>query len=80
MQGATPGFAHPIGVSMGDMVPPERIGATLALGATDSVPVGTSIVSGMVRHPAVLAMEIAGIGRVFPRRFRPGNASRTQPC
>lgn len=100
MQGATPGYAHPIGVSMGDMVPPERIGArarmleelgyshimvpedywyvpaligaTLALGATESVPIGTSIVSGIVRHPAVLAMEIAGISRAFPGRFRPG--------
>src|SRR5262249_10530868 len=40
--------------------------------ATDSVPIGTSIVSGLVRHPAVLAMEIAGISRAFPGRFRPG--------
>jgi len=74
-------YAHPVGVSMGDMVPPEQIGekarwleglgyshimipedyfyvpalvgATLALQATESVPVGTSIVSGLVRHPAV---------------------------
>src|SRR3954464_14352637 len=74
-------YAHPIGVSLGDMVPPERIGerarhleqlgyshlmipedywyepalvcVTLALGATESVPIGTSIVSGLVRHPAV---------------------------
>jgi 5,10-methylenetetrahydromethanopterin reductase len=95
-----PAYAHPVGVSLGDMVPPERIGArareleqlgfshlmipedyfyepalvcvTLALGATDSVPIGTSIVSGLVRHPAVLAMEIAGISRAFPGRFRPG--------
>src|SRR5437763_6599248 len=95
-----PAYAHPIGVSLGDMVPPERIAArareleqlgfshlmipedyfyepalvcvTLALSATDSVPVGTSIVSGLVRHPAVLAMEIAGISRAFPGRFRPG--------
>jgi len=95
-----PPYEHPIGVSLGDMVPPERIGeraraleklgyshlmipedywyepalvcATLALGATDSVPIGTSIVSGLVRHPAVLAMEIAGISRAFPGRFRPG--------
>jgi alkanesulfonate monooxygenase SsuD/methylene tetrahydromethanopterin reductase-like flavin-dependent oxidoreductase (luciferase family) len=94
------GYAHPIGISMGDMVPPERIGGkarwleqlgyshlmipedyfyepalvcvTLALGATDSVPIGTSIVSGLVRSPAVLAMEIAGISRAFPGRFRPG--------
>lgn len=95
-----PPYAHPIGVSLGDMVPPERIGGrarlleqlgyshlmipedywyepalvctTLALAATESVPVGTSIVSGLVRHPAVLAMEIAGISRTFPGRFRPG--------
>ena len=93
-------YAHPIGVSLGDMVPPERIGeraryleqlgfshlmipedywyepalvcTALALSATDSVPIGTSIVSGLVRHPAVLAMEIAGISRAFPDRFRPG--------
>jgi 5,10-methylenetetrahydromethanopterin reductase len=93
-------YAHPIGVSMGDMTPPEElgakarwleqlgyshlmvpedyfyvpalVGATLALSATSSVPVGTSIVSGLVRHPAVLAMEIAGISRTFPGRFRPG--------
>jgi 5,10-methylenetetrahydromethanopterin reductase len=95
-----PAYAHPIGVSTGDMTPPEQlgekarwleglgyshimvpedyfyvpalIGATLALSATDSVPVGTSIVSGLVRSPAVLAMEIAGISRAFPGRFRPG--------
>jgi 5,10-methylenetetrahydromethanopterin reductase len=93
-------YAHPIGVSVGDMTPPEQlgekarrleglgyshvmvpedyfyvpalVGATLALSATSSVPVGTSIVSGLVRHPAVLAMEIAGISRAFPGRFRPG--------
>jgi alkanesulfonate monooxygenase SsuD/methylene tetrahydromethanopterin reductase-like flavin-dependent oxidoreductase (luciferase family) len=93
-------YAHPIGVSVGDMTPPEQlgekarwleelgyshimvpedyfyvpalVGATLALSATRAVPVGTSIVSGLVRHPAVLAMEIAGISRAFPGRFRPG--------
>lgn len=93
-------YAHPIGVSVGDMTPPEQlgekarwleqlgyshvmvpedyfyvpalVGATLALSATTSVPVGTSIVSGLVRSPAVLAMEIAGISRAFPGRFRPG--------
>jgi 5,10-methylenetetrahydromethanopterin reductase len=93
-------YAHPIGVSVGDMTPPEQlgekarwledlgyshimvpedyfyvpalVGATLALSATTAVPVGTSIVSGLVRSPAVLAMEIAGISRAFPGRFRPG--------
>jgi 5,10-methylenetetrahydromethanopterin reductase len=100
MEKADRAYAHPIGVSLGDMTPPESlgekarwleelgyshlmvpedyfyvpalVGATLALSATRSVPVGTSIVSGLVRHPAVLAMEIAGISRAFPGRFRPG--------
>jgi alkanesulfonate monooxygenase SsuD/methylene tetrahydromethanopterin reductase-like flavin-dependent oxidoreductase (luciferase family) len=48
------------------------VGATLALTATERVPVGTSIVSAMTRHPAILAMEIAGISRAFPSRFWPG--------
>jgi 5,10-methylenetetrahydromethanopterin reductase len=93
-------YVHPIGVSLGDMTPPEKVGekarwleqlgyshlmvpedyfyvpalvgATLALSATETVPVGTSIVSGLVRSPAVLAMEIAGISRTFPGRFHPG--------
>jgi 5,10-methylenetetrahydromethanopterin reductase len=51
---------------------PALVASTLALSATESVPVGTSIVSGLVRSPAVLAMEIAGISRTFPGRFRPG--------
>src|SRR5436305_4514373 len=51
---------------------PAQVGATLALGATDSIPVGTSIVSALTRHPAILAMEIAGISRAFPGRFWPG--------
>jgi 5,10-methylenetetrahydromethanopterin reductase len=100
MSKADHSYAHPIGVSVGDMTPPEKlgekarwleglgyshimvpedyfyvpalVGATLALSATTSVPVGTSIVSGLVRSPAVLAMEIAGISRAFPGRFRPG--------
>jgi 5,10-methylenetetrahydromethanopterin reductase len=92
-------LAHPIGVAIGDMLPPEQIprtarwletlgyshvtvpedcfylpaqvGATLALGATERIPVGTSLVSAMTRHPAILAMETAGIGRAFPGRFWP---------
>ena len=51
---------------------PAQVGATLALGATERVPVGTSIVSALTRHPAILAMEIAGISRAFPGRFWPG--------
>ena len=92
-------FAHPIGITMGDMVPPEEIGekarwleqlgysylmipedyfyepalvcCVLALAATDSVPIGTSIVSGLVRSPAVLAMEIAASAARFPAGFAP---------
>lgn len=92
-------LAHPLGVAIGDMTPPEKIPetarwleelgyshlvvpedcwylpaqicATLALQAT-SIPVGTSIVSAMTRHPSILAMEIAGLSRAFPGRFRPG--------
>jgi 5,10-methylenetetrahydromethanopterin reductase len=93
-------LTHPLGVAIGDMLPPEQIattaqwiesagyshvtvpedcfylpaqvGATLALNATERIPVGTSIVSAMTRHPAILAMEIAGISRAFPGRFWPG--------
>jgi 5,10-methylenetetrahydromethanopterin reductase len=93
-------LAHPLGVAIGDMLPPERIpenarwleglgfshitvpedcfylpaqvGVTLALGATERIPVGTSIVSAMTRHPAILAMEIAGLARAYPGRFWPG--------
>ncbi len=100
MSAGTRTYEHPIGISLGDMTPPEQIGAkarrleqlgyshltipedyfyepalicvTLALAATESIPIGTSIVSGLVRSPAVLAMEIAGISRAFPGRFKPG--------
>ena len=93
-------LTHPLGVAIGDMLPPEQIaatagwieaagyshvtvpedcfylpaqvGATLALNATERIPVGTSIVSAMTRHPAILAMEIAGLSRAFPGRFWPG--------
>jgi alkanesulfonate monooxygenase SsuD/methylene tetrahydromethanopterin reductase-like flavin-dependent oxidoreductase (luciferase family) len=51
---------------------PALVGVTLALSATDSVPVGTSIVSALTRHPSILAMELAGISRAFPGRFRAG--------
>jgi 5,10-methylenetetrahydromethanopterin reductase len=46
--------------------------ATAALSATERLPVGIGIVSAMVRHPAILAMEIATIARMYPGRFRPG--------
>lgn len=45
--------------------------ATAALTATTEIPVGIGIVSAMVRHPAVLAMEIATIDALHPGRLRP---------
>lgn len=48
--------------------------ATLALTATTRVPVGIGIVSAVVRHPAVLAMELSTIARTFPGRAWPGIA------
>ena len=51
--------------------------AVATLAATSSIPVGTGIVSALVRHPALLAMEIATIARMYPRRFRAGIALGT---
>jgi alkanesulfonate monooxygenase SsuD/methylene tetrahydromethanopterin reductase-like flavin-dependent oxidoreductase (luciferase family) len=45
--------------------------ATAALTATREIPVGIGIVSAMVRHPAVLAMELATIDALHPGRLRP---------
>ncbi len=47
-------------------------GAAAALAATEQIPVGLGVVSAMVRHPALLAMEIATLDRMFPGRLRPG--------
>ena len=47
-------------------------GATMVLDATKHIRVATGIVSAVVRHPAVLAMEIATISRVHPDRFTAG--------
>ena len=47
-------------------------GAAAALAATTGIPVGLGIVSAMVRHPALLAMEIATLSRIYPGRLRPG--------
>lgn len=43
-----------------------------ALAATERIPVGIGIMSAMVRHPAVAAMELASAARMFPGRVRPG--------
>jgi alkanesulfonate monooxygenase SsuD/methylene tetrahydromethanopterin reductase-like flavin-dependent oxidoreductase (luciferase family) len=45
---------------------------TAALGATDELPVGIGIVSAVTRHPALLAMELAAMSRLYPGRVRPG--------
>ncbi|MGW4593524.1 LLM class flavin-dependent oxidoreductase [Amycolatopsis thermoflava] len=47
-------------------------GAALALGATSRVPVGIGVVSSVVRHPALLATEIATLARAYPGRLIPG--------
>ena len=47
-------------------------GATMVLDATNEIKVATGIVSAMVRHPAVLAMEISTLSRAHPGRFTAG--------
>ncbi|MGH8916295.1 MAG: LLM class flavin-dependent oxidoreductase [Acidimicrobiia bacterium] len=47
-------------------------GAGIALSATQSIAVGLGVVSALVRHPALLAMEFATIASAHPGRFLPG--------
>jgi alkanesulfonate monooxygenase SsuD/methylene tetrahydromethanopterin reductase-like flavin-dependent oxidoreductase (luciferase family) len=47
-------------------------GAHLALSATSTIRVGLGIVSAMVRHPALLAVELATTARAHPGRLMPG--------
>lgn len=47
-------------------------GATAALAATEEIPVGLGVVSAMTRHPALLAMELATVARMYPGRLLPG--------
>ncbi|MDH3259352.1 MAG: LLM class flavin-dependent oxidoreductase [Acidimicrobiia bacterium] len=47
-------------------------GAVLALEATNQIKVGLGVVSAVVRHPALLAMEISTISRVHPGRLTAG--------
>ncbi len=47
-------------------------GATVALAGTKQIPIGLGIVSALVRHPAILAMEIATLARMYPGRLLPG--------
>ena len=47
-------------------------GASIALGATERIRVGLGVVSAVVRHPALLAMEISTISGAHPGRFTAG--------
>lgn len=46
-------------------------GASLALAATDRIPVGLGVVSAVARHPALLAMEVSTLAHGYPNRVRP---------
>ncbi len=46
--------------------------ASAALAATSRIGVGLGIVSAMLRHPALLAMEVATMARAFPGRVSAG--------
>ncbi|NRQ32487.1 LLM class flavin-dependent oxidoreductase [Nonomuraea sp. NN258] len=45
-------------------------GLTQLLAATRTVPAGLGLASVMTRHPAVLAMELSGLARMYPGRTR----------
>jgi len=45
--------------------------AAIGLGTTKHIPVGIGIASAVVRHPAILAMEIATLAGAFPGRLMP---------
>ncbi len=47
-------------------------GVTAALSVTERLPVGIGIVSAVTRHPALLAMELATISRLYPGRVLAG--------
>jgi 5,10-methylenetetrahydromethanopterin reductase len=47
-------------------------GANLALGATEKLRVGLGVVSAVVRHPALLAIELSTTARSYPGRLLPG--------
>jgi 5,10-methylenetetrahydromethanopterin reductase len=47
-------------------------GATAALAATSTLPLGLGIVSAQARHPAILAMELATLDLLFPGRIYGG--------
>jgi 5,10-methylenetetrahydromethanopterin reductase len=46
-------------------------GAGAVLGATSRIPVGLGIINSMIRHPALLAMEVSTLARLYPDRLIP---------
>jgi len=54
--------------------------AAICLATTQRIPVGLGIASAVVRHPAVLAMEIATLAGAFPGRLMPGIGLGTPLC
>lgn len=46
-------------------------GAAAVLAATRDIPVGIGVASAVTRHPALLAMELATLARVYPGRLMP---------
>lgn len=46
--------------------------AGAALGATERIPVGLGILPAVLRNPAVAAMDLAALARLFPGRVLPG--------
>jgi 5,10-methylenetetrahydromethanopterin reductase len=46
--------------------------AAAALAATDSLRVGIGVLPAVLRNPALAAMELAGLARLFPGRVLPG--------
>lgn len=47
-------------------------GAAQLLASTEKIPVGLGVVSTVTRHPAISAMEVAGMAPMHPGRVRPG--------
>lgn len=75
-----PGFAREVeSLGADDLWVVEDLGwnggvsaATVALGATERLRVGVGIMPAPLRSPALLAMEVATLARVFPGRFVAG--------
>jgi alkanesulfonate monooxygenase SsuD/methylene tetrahydromethanopterin reductase-like flavin-dependent oxidoreductase (luciferase family) len=46
--------------------------ATVALTSTERIPVGIGVLPAVLRNPALAAMELSALARVFPGRLRAG--------